>query len=182
MTLTDREYQRMRDVAIGIIRERRSGHGWLQHPVRHRSCQRPDDRDRDEPARLAIIGLGIARRPVSRLPRSLPSWPSATASTRSRTTSPSRLRPVSSRPWTTSSSRSPRSPSRSSQRPTPTLTTHMKSVGEAMAIGRNFTEALGKALRSLEDPTAPFDFTARSPTRLRSCCSEPRAHTMADSM
>ena len=41
-----------------------------------------------------------------------------------------------------------------------TLTTHMKSVGEAMAIGRNFTEALGKALRSLEDPTAPFDFTA----------------------
>jgi carbamoyl-phosphate synthase large subunit len=36
----------------------------------------------------------------------------------------------------------------------------MKSVGEAMAIGRNFTEALGKALRSLEDPKAPFDFIA----------------------
>src|ERR687890_212793 len=43
-----------------------------------------------------------------------------------------------------------------------TLTTHMKSVGEAMAIGRNFTEALGKALRSLEDPKAPFDFTGPS--------------------
>lgn len=41
-----------------------------------------------------------------------------------------------------------------------TLTTHMKSVGEAMAIGRNFTEALGKALRSLEDSDAPFDFSA----------------------
>ena len=41
-----------------------------------------------------------------------------------------------------------------------TLTTHMKSVGEAMAIGRNFTEALGKALRSLEDPKAIFDFTS----------------------
>ncbi len=39
-----------------------------------------------------------------------------------------------------------------------TLTTHMKSVGEAMAIGRNFTEALGKALRSLEDPKAPLQF------------------------
>ncbi len=39
-----------------------------------------------------------------------------------------------------------------------TLTTHMKSVGEAMAIGRNFTEALGKALRSLEDAKAGFDF------------------------
>ena len=32
----------------------------------------------------------------------------------------------------------------------PALTTHMKSVGEAMAFGRNFTEALQKALRSLE--------------------------------
>ena len=41
-----------------------------------------------------------------------------------------------------------------------TLTTHMKSVGEAMAIGRNFTEALQKALRSLESKTAIFDFTA----------------------
>ena len=41
----------------------------------------------------------------------------------------------------------------------PELTTHMKSVGEAMAIGRNFTEALQKALRSLESKDAPFDWT-----------------------
>ena len=40
----------------------------------------------------------------------------------------------------------------------PTLTTHMKSVGEAMAIGRNFTEALQKALRSLESREAVFDW------------------------
>src|SRR6186713_246157 len=40
----------------------------------------------------------------------------------------------------------------------PTLTTHMKSVGEAMAFGRNFTEALQKALRSLEKPDAVFDW------------------------
>ncbi|MDZ4064681.1 MAG: carbamoyl-phosphate synthase large subunit, partial [Coriobacteriia bacterium] len=32
-----------------------------------------------------------------------------------------------------------------------TLTTRMKSVGEAMAIGRTFEEALGKAMRSLEN-------------------------------
>ena len=36
------------------------------------------------------------------------------------------------------------------------LTTHMKSVGEAMAIGRCFAEALQKALRSLEQPSAPL--------------------------
>src|SRR5262249_53476807 len=38
----------------------------------------------------------------------------------------------------------------------PALSTHMKSVGEAMAIGRSFPEALGKALRPLESPGAPL--------------------------
>src|SRR5487761_391459 len=36
-----------------------------------------------------------------------------------------------------------------------TLTTQMKSVGEVMAIGRTFAEALGKGIRSLE-PHAPW--------------------------
>ena len=44
----------------------------------------------------------------------------------------------------------------------PVLTTTMKSVGEAMAIGRNFTEALQKALRSLEKPEAVFSWSADS--------------------
>src|SRR5262244_1507504 len=43
-----------------------------------------------------------------------------------------------------------------------TLTTHMKSVGEAMAIGRSFAEALQKAQRSLESRTGPFRFTGRA--------------------
>jgi carbamoyl-phosphate synthase large subunit len=38
------------------------------------------------------------------------------------------------------------------------LTTHMKSVGEAMAIGRSFPEALQKALRSMESNHGPFGF------------------------
>jgi carbamoyl-phosphate synthase large subunit len=36
------------------------------------------------------------------------------------------------------------------------LTTTMKSVGEAMALGRNFSEALNKALRSMETPASGF--------------------------
>jgi carbamoyl-phosphate synthase large subunit len=40
----------------------------------------------------------------------------------------------------------------------PRLTTTMKSVGEAMAIGRSFPEALMKALRSLERKEAIFTF------------------------
>jgi carbamoyl-phosphate synthase large subunit len=38
----------------------------------------------------------------------------------------------------------------------PTLTTTMKSVGEAMAIGRTFTQGLQKALRSLEKRGSSF--------------------------
>ncbi|GAA0515431.1 carbamoyl-phosphate synthase large chain [Saccharopolyspora subtropica] len=38
----------------------------------------------------------------------------------------------------------------------PELTTTMKSVGEAMAVGRSFSEALGKALRSMETKAAGF--------------------------
>ena len=38
----------------------------------------------------------------------------------------------------------------------------MKSVGEAMAIGRTFREALGKAIRSLETGRAGFDLTMTS--------------------
>jgi carbamoyl-phosphate synthase large subunit len=41
-----------------------------------------------------------------------------------------------------------------------TLTTHMKSVGEVMALGRSFTEALQKAVRSLEAKGAELDFAA----------------------
>jgi len=37
-----------------------------------------------------------------------------------------------------------------------TLTTTMKSVGEAMALGRNFSQALNKALRSLEQRGSSF--------------------------
>jgi carbamoyl-phosphate synthase large subunit len=40
------------------------------------------------------------------------------------------------------------------------LTTTMKSVGEAMAIGRNFPEALQKAMRSLEKKGYSFSFKA----------------------
>ena len=39
----------------------------------------------------------------------------------------------------------------------PTLTTAMKSVGEVMAIGRTFPESLGKALRSLETGLTGLD-------------------------
>ena len=62
------------------------------------------------------------------------------------------------------------------------LTTHMKSVGEAMAIGRTFQQAFGKAMRSRELDRTPRRSTAsteelldaardaRTPTAT-TCCS-----------
>ncbi|MGY1828224.1 carbamoyl-phosphate synthase large subunit [Blastococcus sp. SYSU DS0541] len=46
----------------------------------------------------------------------------------------------------------------------PRLTTTMKSVGEVMAMGRNFPEALGKAMRSTETKVAGF-WTGGAETR-----------------
>ncbi|WP_010534445.1 carbamoyl-phosphate synthase large subunit [Brachybacterium squillarum] len=46
----------------------------------------------------------------------------------------------------------------------PTLTTTMKSVGEAMALGRSFTEALGKAQRSLDVPGSQLGYHGEPPS------------------
>ncbi|MCH9816199.1 MAG: carbamoyl-phosphate synthase large subunit [Actinomycetia bacterium] len=48
----------------------------------------------------------------------------------------------------------------------PGLTTTMKSVGEAMAIGRSFNEALQKALRSTERPESSFSWVGAKPTNV----------------
>jgi carbamoyl-phosphate synthase large subunit len=69
----------------------------------------------------------------------------------------------------------------------PMLTTHMKSVGEAMAIGRSFGEALQKALRSLESRHAPFGFgqTPASADPLLTRCRTPhdgRLNTMLQAL
>ena len=55
-----------------------------------------------------------------------------------------------------------------------TLTTSMKSVGEAMAIGRSFAEALQKGLRSLETGLSGLDEIAAARRRQRRRPSTPR--------
>jgi len=54
-----------------------------------------------------------------------------------------------------------------------TLTTRMKSVGEAMAIGRTFKEALQKALRSLEIKRFGLTMDGRNPLAWRNDGNEP---------
>ena len=63
----------------------------------------------------------------------------------------------------------------------PVLTTHMKSVGEAMAIGRSFPEALQKALRSLESRGAPLSWREApgDPAELLARCAVPHDGRLA---
>ncbi len=117
-TLTDREYQRMRDASI----DRRPARHWggyrrVQHPVRDRSRFGPHGRDRDEPARLALVGPGIQGHGLPHRQGGGPA-PSVTASTRSPTTSPGAPRRPSSPRSITSWSRSRASSWRSSPAPT----------------------------------------------------------------
>ena len=88
-------------------------------------------------------------------------------------------RRASSRRSTTSSSSGRASRSRSSPASTPTLTTHMKSVGEAMAIGRTFQQAFAKAMRSRELDTPPRldGVDRRDAARQRSSARRPTATT-----
>ena len=62
------------------------------------------------------------------------------------------------------------------------LTTRMKSVGEVMAIGRTFKEAIGKALRSLEDGTIGFtgDGGDLDEEELRAALRLPTDHRLLD--
>ena len=58
-TLTDREYQTMRDAAIARHPRDRRRDRRLEHSVRRQSAQRAHGGHRDEPARLALLGAGI---------------------------------------------------------------------------------------------------------------------------
>ena len=142
-TLTDKEYQIMRDASIAVLREIGVDTGGSNVQFAINPDDGPHDRDRDEPARVALLGAGVRRRPASRSPRWRPSSRSATRSTRSRTRSPAaRRRRRSSRPSTTSCTKVPRFAFEKFPQANDRLTTQMKSVGEVMAIGRTFQESL----------------------------------------
>ncbi|HEV2928204.1 MAG TPA: carbamoyl-phosphate synthase large subunit, partial [Propionibacteriaceae bacterium] len=157
MTLTDREYQRMRDVAIGIIRAVGVDTGGcnIQFAVN------PAD------GRMIVIEMNPRVSRSSALASKATGFPIAKIAAKVAVgytldeipNDITRETPASFEPTLDYVVvKVPRFAFEKFPAADSTLTTHMKSVGEAMAIGRNFTEALGKALRSLEDPKAPFVF------------------------
>ena len=157
MTLTDREYQRMRDVAIGVIREVGVDTGgcniqFAVHPANGRLVVIEMNPRVSRSSALASKATGF---PIAKIAAkvaigyTLDEIPNdITAKT------PASFEPTLDYVVV----KVPRFAFEKFPAADPTLTTHMKSVGEAMAIGRNFTEALNKALRSLERPQAVFSW------------------------
>lgn len=188
MTLTDREYQAMRDMAIGIIRSVGVDTGGcnIQYAVN------PED------GRLIVIEMNPRVSRSSALASKATGFPIAKIAAKVAIgytldeirNDITRETPASFEPTLDYVVvKVPRFAFEKFPGADTTLTTHMKSVGEAMAIGRNFTEALQKALRSLESKGAVFDFaepvgdaaalleTSRRPTdgRLRTVMDAIRA-------
>ncbi|HEU5485658.1 MAG TPA: carbamoyl-phosphate synthase large subunit [Microlunatus sp.] len=158
MTLTDREYQRMRDVAIGIIRAVGVDTGGcnIQFAIDPATGRMIVIEMNPRVSRSSALASKATGFPIAKIAAkvaigyTLDEIPNdITAET------PASFEPTLDYVIV----KVPRFAFEKFPTPEDTLTTHMKSVGEAMGIGRNFTEALGKALRSLEDPKAPFDWT-----------------------
>ncbi len=165
MTLTDREYQHLRDLSIGIIREVGVDTGGcnIQFAVN------PDD------GRVVVIEMNPRVSRSSALASKATGFPIAKIAAKVAIgyTLDEIPNDITTRPDGQSTPASfeptldyvvvkvPRFAFEKFPGADPTLTTHMKSVGEAMAIGRSFTEALQKALRSLESKDAPFDWSHR---------------------
>lgn len=158
MTLTDREYQRLRDIGIAIIREVGVDTGGcnIQFAVD------PED------GRIIVIEMNPRVSRSSALASKATGFPIAKIAARLAVgytldeipnditeKTPASFEPTLDYVVV----KVPRFAFEKFPAADATLTTTMKSVGEAMAIGRNFTEALQKALRSLEKTGSQFTFT-----------------------
>ncbi len=164
MTLTDREYQHLRDLSIGIIRSVGVDTGGcnIQFAVNPADGRVVVIEMNPRVSRSSALASKATGFPIAKIAAKVAIGYTLDEIPNDITTSHGRGTPASFEPTLDYVVvKVPRFAFEKFPSADPTLTTHMKSVGEAMAIGRNFTEALQKALRSLEDKKAVFDWSHR---------------------
>ncbi len=162
MTLTDREYQKMRDLAIGIIRAVGVDTGGcnIQFAVNPRDGRLTVIEMNPRVSRSSALASKATGFPIAKIAAkvaigyTLDEIPNDITTREDGQSTPAAFEPTLDYVVV----KVPRFAFEKFPAADHQLTTHMKSVGEAMAIGRNFTEALQKALRSLESKDAPFDW------------------------
>ncbi|MGB8962990.1 MAG: carbamoyl-phosphate synthase large subunit [Pseudonocardiaceae bacterium] len=155
MTLTDREYQHMRDVAIAVLREVGVDTGgcniqFAVHPSTGRLVVIEMNPRVSRSSALASKATGF---PIAKIAAKLAIGYTLDEISNDITgETPASFEPTLDYVVV----KVPRFAFEKFPGADPTLTTTMKSVGEAMALGRSFPEALGKALRSMETSAAGF--------------------------
>ena len=156
MTLTDKEYQRMRDAAIAVMREIgvTTGGSNVQFAVEPHTGRMLVIEMNPRVSRSSALASKATGFPIAKIAAKLAIGYTLDELNNDIT----RVTPASFEPtidyvvvkW-------PRFAFEKFPSAKPVLGPQMKSVGEAMSIGRTFREALGKAIRSLETGRAGFD-------------------------
>ena len=157
MTLTDREYQQMRDMAFAVIREVgvETGGSNIQFAVDPETGRQVVIEMNPRVSRSSALASKATGFPIAKIAAklalgyTLDEIPNDITAETPASFEPSLDYVV---------VKIPRFAFEKFPGADTTLTTHMKSVGEVMALGRNFTEALQKAVRSLEAKGAELDF------------------------
>ncbi|MDO4631602.1 MAG: carbamoyl-phosphate synthase large subunit [Corynebacterium sp.] len=155
MTLTDREYQKMRDQGIAIIREVGVDTGgcniqFALNPVDGRLITIEMNPRVSRSSALASKATGF---PIAKIAAKLAVGYTLDEITNDITgVTPAAFEPTLDYVVV----KAPRFAFEKFVGSDDTLTTTMKSVGEAMALGRNYIAALGKVMRSLENKQAGF--------------------------
>ena len=173
LTLTDKEYQLMRDAALAIIREIgvETGGSNIQFAVNPRDGRLVVIEMNPRVSRSSALASKATGFPIAKIAAKLAAGYTLDELTNDIT----RETPASFEPTIDYCVvKVPRWAFEKFPEADQTLTTQMKSVGEVMAIGRTFKEALQKAIRSLEqdrhglglDRPAPDDDTLRDRLRV----------------
>ncbi|HYO86462.1 MAG TPA: carbamoyl-phosphate synthase large subunit [Dermatophilaceae bacterium] len=179
LTLTDREYQRLRDIGIAVIREVGVETGgcniqFAVNPVDGRVIVVEMNPRVSRSSALASKATGF---PIAKIAAKM-----AIGYTLDEVPNDiTRMTPASFEPTLDYVVvKVPRFAFEKFPLADPTLTTTMKSVGEAMAIGRNFSEALQKALRSVERRDSGFHWQSPHPSPAEAEALLQRAATPTD--
>ena len=156
LTLTDKEYQRMRDASFAILREVGvdTGGSNVQFSINPDTGRMIVIEMNPRVSRSSALASKATGYPIAKVATLLAVGYTLDEITNDITGTPASFEPVIDYIVT----KLPRFTFEKFPQADSTLTTSMKSVGEAMAIGRTFKESFQKALCSLETGLSGFDF------------------------
>ncbi len=176
LTLTDKEYQRMRDASFAILREIGvdTGGSNVQFSVDPKTGRMIVIEMNPRVSRSSALASKATGYPIAKVATLLAVGFTLDEITNDITGTPASFEPVIDYIVT----KTPRFTFEKFPEAESTLTTGMKSVGEAMAIGRTFKESMQKALCSLETGLSGFDEMAGDLDLIRHEIRRPNAERM----